>query len=272
MPARLSPVALQDATIASDVSRSSAVTLPFTQLRRYARGETIAPHIHSDADFTVVLSGGYRETMRKVESAYSPGSMLFYPAHEEHAQQIGADGAAKLVFRTPLQDLGDVHLFKAPMSVRSPDALVLARRVLNELRINDAQSGLAAGGLLLELIALFARARRRDWQPSPPLWLRRAKDMLTERSCDTITLTNLARAVDRHPVHLAREFRRYFGETAGAYQRRQRALRAATLLCTTTASVTEIAMICNYGSSSQFVRAFRAVHGTAPSAYREQHR
>ena len=50
----------------------------------------------------------------------------------------------------------------------------------------------------------------------------RAKDMIQAKFLDVPSLTDIANASGVHPVHLSREFRRYFDCTVGEYMRKLR--------------------------------------------------
>ncbi|HJU26434.1 MAG TPA: helix-turn-helix transcriptional regulator, partial [Rhodanobacteraceae bacterium] len=156
----------------------------------------------------------------------------------------------------------------APLRHGASEALALGARLQCELTATDMFSGLAIAGLSLELVALFGR--NHDARTAPA-WLRCIKDRLD--STDNLpTLAELARDANRHPVHVAREFRRRYGLTLGEYLRRRRSEQAARLLRSTTMPLTEIALTCGYAGSSQLSRAFRAAFGLAPSEYRRMAR
>ncbi|MGH9643577.1 MAG: helix-turn-helix transcriptional regulator, partial [Terriglobales bacterium] len=195
--------------------------------------------------------------------------LLFYPAHAEHSQRFGAEGAQQILLSPDagaieyLAECG-VVLENAPQRHGAVEALAIGARLQRELGVADAFSGLAIAGLTLELVALFGRY---DDTREAPQWLRRIKGRL-DCADDTLTLAELARDAQRHPAHVAREFRRHYGRSIGDYLRRRRGELAARLLRSTAMPLTEIALICGYAGSSQLSRAFRAAFGLTPSEYR----
>lgn len=64
-------------------------------------------------------------------------------------------------------------------------------------------------------------------------------------------------------------FRGVYGQTPYAYLRQYRMHRAAAQLADPAASVSQIAADAGYQNASKFSKAFRAVFGTSPSAYRK---
>jgi AraC family transcriptional regulator len=143
----------------------------------------------------------------------------------------------------------------------------LGRRLAVELQAREAGWGLAVEGLVLQLIATTGRAAA---SAARLPWLRRARDLLHEGVPDVPgSLTELAAAVGVHPAHLARCFRREYGQTVGEYARALRLEWAAEQLALDGASLAEIALRAGFADQSHFTRAFRRHAGVTPGRYRE---
>jgi AraC family transcriptional regulator len=122
-------------------------------------------------------------------------------------------------------------------------------------------------GLVLQLIAIAGRDAARAGRVP---WPRRARDLLHERVPDVpASLTELAAAIGAHPAHLARCFRREYGQTVGDYARTLRLEWAAQQLALDDASLAEIALRAGFADQSHFTRAFRRQTGITPGRYRE---
>jgi AraC family transcriptional regulator len=238
-------------------------------ISRYAPHSAMAPHRHDEAWLSLVLHGNYEECVRSHRQTTAAGDLLFYPARAEHSQRFGAQGAQQIMFcpgESAVDYLAEhgVVLEDAPHRHGAAEALAIGARLQRELTVADVFSSLAVTGLSLELVALFGR--NDDFQTAPP-WLRRIRDKL-DLADELPTLSELACDAKRHPVHLAREFRRHYGCTLGTYLRRRRSEQVARLLRSTTMPLTEIALTCGYSGSSQLSRTFRAAFGLTPSEYR----
>lgn len=235
-----------------------------------ARGR-MAPHYHEEPSLIVVVSGAYLERIRGTEVEHHSGHMLLYPAHARHSQQFGAAGARKIVFTPTVQSMQ--YLLDHGVSldtaryVKAGVISELAHRVLAEMRNDDQFTPLALEGIVLELVAAFARTDRPKASATPPAWVRAARDAVRESGFDRLSLEDIAAAVGKHPVHLAREFRRYFGATIGTYRRHLRLQRAEALL-RKNIGLTEVALTCGFASHSHFSRSFKAVYGVTPSQFR----
>ncbi len=88
----------------------------------------------------------------------------------------------------------------------------------------------------------------------------------------SLIMAQIAREAGRHEIHLAREFRRFFGIPVAAYLRRLRIEQAERLLLKPQIPIGEIAQSCGFASHSHLCREFRSHFGVAPSEYRSRSR
>jgi AraC family transcriptional regulator len=247
------------------------------RLARYVPGSTMPLHQHAQPSFNFVIGGSFLERIGHEERRYAAGFVSYCPAGLEHSQQFGQAGARQIIC-TPRRDwleyLADcrVELAGSPYAgatlFRS-----LGARLLQELRSPDDLSALTCDGLVLEAIAAFGRSSLEGSRAArAPAWLRAARDFIQENACAPLPLARIAQAAGRHEVHLAREFRRFFGSSIGEYLRRLRCERAAQLLAQPRAAptITEVALRCGFSSHAHLCREFRNRFGLTPSQYRWQ--
>jgi AraC family transcriptional regulator len=245
------------------------------RLGNYAAGSEMVPHSHVESSFTIVLHGSYNERIVGRNVEHRPGSMLFYPSGEMHSQQFGRDGALKLIFRPDTSCL----TFLTDEKVRLPQApyvdsmLIreMANRVAKEMRDGDSFSPMVIEGSVLELVATFGRiCETKPRKQAIPSWLKEIREVLESQAGDGVTHETLALQVHKHPVHLAKAFRKAYGETIGEYQRRLRLSKAELLLRKRDVALTEIALQSGFSSQSHFSRCFKCAFGTTPSRYRAE--
>ncbi len=241
----------------------------------YTPRSTMAPHAHEESSFTIVLKGSYQERIVGRSIEHRPGSMLFYPAGEKHSQQFGRHGSHKLIFRPSesclelLRD-GKIRLPQAPY-VGSPCIRAMATRVIKEMRTADTFSAMVIEGSVLELVATFGRISAADTHSQAvPKWLKVCREMLEVQPEASFTHVALAFQVGKHPVHLAKAFRKAYGETIGECQRRSRLSKAESLLQRRNMPLLDIALECGFSNQSHFSRSFKAAFGTTPTVYRAE--
>ncbi|MGH8082605.1 MAG: AraC family transcriptional regulator [Lysobacter sp.] len=93
---------------------------------------------------------------------------------------------------------------------------------------------------------------------------------LSERLDQPLTLPQLAQVGHFSPFHFHRVYRGLMGETIANTQRRLRLHRAAEELLGSQRSIAQIAARAGYASVAAFTRAFGAIYGDAPAAFRKR--
>lgn len=94
--------------------------------------------------------------------------------------------------------------------------------------------------------------------------LNNAMDLIEECLPGEVSLEELARAAGCSAFHLQRMFPYLTGLTLADYLRRRR-LSLAAMELADGRRVTDVALECGYDSPTAFTRAFKALHGVAPS-------
>jgi len=159
-------------------------------------------------------------------------------------------------------------LFDESVDFRGGLAPWLALRLYNEFQQEDQLSSLSIEGLTLELIAETARHYRRPPERRPSRWLIQAKELLNERFSETLALEKIAKAVEIHPVHLARGFHQFYGCTIGEYVRRRRIEFASREILMFDVPLSQIALRAGFYDQSHFSRVFKRVMGLTPTKFR----
>jgi AraC family transcriptional regulator len=244
--------------------------LSTARIARYAPSSEMMAHSHDAASLCLVIAGRYEERTRGRQTVHGPGHLLVCPAHETHAQTFFGDGTLKVLLEPSAEGLdylaAHLPVADAPYFYGAEHA-ALALRFLAELRVGDAFSPAVLEGLTLEALGVLSRvsSARADLTPA---WVRAARDYLDERCPGLPRPEEVARAVGREPVDLARAFRRAFGRGIGEYAREQRVRRAASMLASGARPIAEIAQDCGFCDQAHLTRSFKAVLGTTPAAYR----
>ena len=212
-------------------------------------------HAHRAAALTFVASGSMTEEIPDGAVHCARFSLQFKPARMRHTTTIGIAG-------------GDLLVVNLASETELPaEASVLEGGVAQALGIGLERAE-------DEIEAAVGRVFR-WWPPTScadvPDWLLEARTLLTgdDRSAfERRPLAGLADRIGRHPVYVARAFRRAFGLSVAAYQRRLRLDQAATRVLATDQSLADLAVDCGYTDQSHMANDFRRIIGQSASQLR----
>lgn len=241
---------------------------------RYSPHFADAAHRHQHAAIVTPYDGIAYQCRNGSEEARVVGMHRYHPAYEVHAERVGPDGWSKVAVEMQPAWVAELHAhgpaFRSSFDVTAPDAHHLVRKIASALEApRSPAAALCAQGLVLEFIAVLLDARDGVLPIVPPAWLRRARELIEATFRERPGLDAIARAVHVHPVHLARSFRRSYGETMGAFSRRLFADEARRLLADGNLSIAEIARRLGY-SPSHFATLTRALFGASPRELRRR--
>lgn len=246
---------------------------PFLVSRnRYTPGLRLDRHVHGRPYLSVVLAGAYLEACGSAAETCTPGALLFHPAGEEHTNSFPVTGATVLSIdlRQAASDAGIAHRFRtARFEIRT--AARLALQIDREFASPCSTADLLVESLAFELLTNCLRPGTGGARGTPG-WLPAAVELASDCYSDPLTLADVAAAVQVHPVHLARHFRRRMGCTFGEFMRRLRLNRARTRLLTGDTPVAQIAAETGFADQSHLTRLFKSAFGISPAAFRKTHR
>jgi AraC family transcriptional regulator len=243
----------------------------------YQQGASMAPHYHDEACLVLILSGFAAHTEGRHITELHPGSVLYLPPAQRHGDVFGPSGARCIVIK--IDPLWIHRLCRdfdglTPRVTRDGHLYALGVAIHQEIKKPDDLSGLIMEGSLLELFGRWKRDRRRRAQ-CLPAWLERAETILVDSFRESISLQELSRSVGVHPVRMAREFRRVYGVTAGAYVRKLRIDFVAERLRApgkaTYSTLTDLALDAGFSSHAHMSFAFKRITGFTPSEFRKLH-
>ena len=234
-------------------------------------GSTLPWHDHEGPTLCFVLDGAFAEYLHGHVIDCRPSTFKITPAGERHWNRFHlGDVRGLLVELDPAPRAGpDVfeRVLTHPHHSEGGMEGLLAHRLYAEFRADDEAADLAMEGVLLELLASVARSATTTRDPAPG-WAAQALAMLQDAPGARLSLATIATEVDVHPATLARGFRRAYGCSIGAMQRRLRLEYAARQLETTTWPLTRIAQQAGFYDQSHFTNAFRKELGRSPHQYR----
>jgi AraC family transcriptional regulator len=235
-------------------------------------GGALPRHTHERAYFCYVMRGRFDEISGSASHRCGAGTLVYHPSGDVHADRFAAatrclnielpqdweDGAGRLIAACRQREQRS-----------GPQLSMLAQRLHGELLRDDAASGLALHGLVLELAAEWSR-----FETSPgraPLWLAEAVRIVRAEFRGNIELRQVAARVGVHPVQLSRTFHRVWRMTMTEFVSRLRVDFAAHLLEKSTLPLSTIALEAGFADQSHLSRVFRRYAGTTCGRYRASH-
>lgn len=246
-----------------------------------------APHGHRDfCEMIYVTEGRGVQRLPAGDVELRPGHLAFIGPGDHH--EFAATGGVPLRFvnvafpSTSWQSFAGLALEPADAWLATPSALLVSvseerhqveeafQRTLRAFNCVPTAVELARFWCHVVPHLTASRPQHLGEAGSPPPWLSRACKAMAEEDNLREGLPRLVELAAVSPAHLVRVVRRHYGCTPVAYVNEQRLARAAMLLATSTANVTEIASRCGFESASYFTRRFRERYDVSPRAYRRQ--
>jgi AraC family transcriptional regulator len=237
----------------------------------YRPGLRIESHSHRSAVFGLILDGLLEQTSSKVNMCCPAGSVFYNPPDIPHTNRIDKTGARCVNLEVSPEwfnraDL-DEPLVGDPLVCPGPRIQLLAKRIYAEWLGKDNLTSLMIEGLTCELVSELIRGKTLPAERRAPAWLERVRDQLRSTYVDPPSLHELSSEAGVHQVHVARQFRKYYGMSIGEFVRQTRVEVARMKLCDGKLSMVEIALETGFAHQAHFITVFKKVMAMTPRQY-----
>lgn len=244
----------------------------------YRSGISMQPHFHDEACLVLILSGSVEHTEGCRSTVLQSRQMLYLPPAERHADTFGSSGVHCVVIKIDpawvQRRVGADFFCLTPKVAADGHLYALGTTIHREIRNPDDLSAMIVEGALLELMGRWKRECRIRAQ-QVPAWLARVKMILADSFRDSVSMQDLSRIAGVHPAHVAREFRRAYGMTTGAYVRKLRVDFVAQQLNdpqkAKRSRLADLAFEAGFSSHAHMAFLFHQIMGVTPSEYRREH-
>jgi AraC family L-rhamnose operon regulatory protein RhaS len=149
--------------------------------------------------------------------------------------------------------------------------LDLVQRLEGELESASAEARVAAFAYFLLLVTLLRR-HCLPWEPSgnatPGTRIGRVVEFIENHFAEPITIDDIAASSHVSRRHLFRLFEQETGVAPMEYLKKVRLQKAAAMLLTTNANVTEVAFACGFNDSNYFSTLYHKEFGISPSRFK----
>jgi AraC family transcriptional regulator len=229
-------------------------------------------HTHQAPYYSMLLRGLYRESLRRGEIEYRPLSLVFHPAETSHTDEIGPRGGLFFTIELDeafLKDLAAAGGSSTPLVSQQDPAPSWAALRLYRQSVTRSLTALSLEESLTEIVAHTLGTRTVE-ESMAPRWLARVIEVIHARFTERVTLEELSREADVHPVHLSRVFKARMGTSITAYVHQLRIECAARLMAERRcSSLAEMAQRTGFADQSHLCRVFKRITGSTPREINE---
>jgi AraC-like DNA-binding protein/mannose-6-phosphate isomerase-like protein (cupin superfamily) len=229
-------------------------------------------HYHKNAYFTFILEGNVIEGNKKEIYNCSAGDLLFHNWQEPH-YNIKPEGFTRGLHIEIEEEWFNELDFKATdlqgsIKITTPDLRFLMYKIFKETKADDSSTLLSIKTLLLETLSKMLRYHQPE-SIKKPTWVLEIDNILNDQFAENLTLDFLSKTLHIHPVHLSRDFSKYFNSGLGEYIRKLKVQKSLQLISQKKLDLTTIALDCGFSDQSHFTRCFKEINGITPSQYRK---
>jgi AraC family transcriptional regulator len=255
-----------NASISRDVSGlSMAVLTPVVP------SDEVERHTHESAHFIVLIAGRYISTAAGAPAVCDAPFVIYNPPGTEHRDRFHSPHGRFITVSITADRWADaseqLRLPQDPTALTDIRSTATAMRLFKSLGEADTAAVLDSEALALSLLGC---ATATDDRIAPrPVWVERARELLHDRCAEAIRLNEVAAELGIHPVHLARYFRRFLGQSPGEYLRACRMKRAMNLLTHSHMPLVDVSLECGFSDQSHFSKAFGQSFGLSPRHFRK---
>ena len=229
--------------------------------------EKVDWHSHENPYFTYLLQGKLLEAIKNETYYLTPGTLLFHNWQDAHynikppqfTRGFHIEMNSKWFEKYDLKSFD----FQGSLHLDNPYSKELMTKIFFESKILDKSSQTSIELLLINLFSTIKNdSHKKD--ASIPNWVYQLKEILHEEPETCTSLTNLSSILNIHPVHLSREFPKYFKTTIGNYIKKQKINKAISLILSNKLSMTEVSYECGFYDQSHFNANFKKIYGYTP--------
>lgn len=226
-------------------------------------------HYHENPYFTFLLQGNMTEGNKKEVYDCTAGTLLYHHWQDSHYNtkpdvftrgfhiEISEDWFEKFQL---LKDKTE-----GSFNIKNPTVKLLMYRIFNETKSIDSSFEISVDQTLLNIFHEIAGSKNN--KEKNPHWVKQIDEILHEAFKEKLNLSDLAKIVNIHPIHLSRDFPKYFHCTLGEYLRKLKVENSLKIL-NEFDSLSEVALECGFSDQSHFIRCFKENIGITPLKYR----
>lgn len=230
-------------------------------------------HYHENPYFTYLLEGKLYEENKKESQYLTPGSLLFHNWQDAHYNIKPPEYTRGFHIELNKKwfdkyDISPLH-FEGSINLQSPLIKEIMNKIFFETKINDPDSQLSIDVLLLDVFNKISQVENTK-KSKNPTWVKKLTEILKKEPELCSSLSYISEILNIHPVHLSREFPKYFHTTLADYIRKTKVNTAILLMADKNLSMTEIGYASGFYDQSHFIASFKRIYNCTPSKFKKQ--
>lgn len=226
-------------------------------------------HYHENPYFTFLLQGNMQEGNKKEIYDCSAGTLLYHHWQDAH-YNIKPDIFTRGFHIEMTEKWFDNFQIKkdcieGSFNIKNPAFKLLFYQIFKESKLNETSFEANVNQLLLDLFSQLIHSKNASHQK--PIWVNQVDEILHESFTEKLNLTDISKILNIHPIHLSRDFKKYFNCNLGEYVRKLKVEKSLILL-NTNDSLSDVALECGFADQSHFNSCFKENIGMTPLKYR----
>ncbi|WP_297707926.1 AraC family transcriptional regulator [uncultured Eudoraea sp.] len=235
-------------------------------------GSHVDWHCHENMHFSYSLIGNSCQISKKEKQIISNGTLIYHNSEDSHFNTKHSKYSKN--FYIEIEDVWFRNLYfqhnlpKGVINLKSPRIKTAIEQIYLETKINDSTSKIAIESILINTFHLLQETS--DIEKSiKPKWVSIVKEIIHEYPNNNFSLNELSKKAEIHPVHLSREFLKYFGQSLSQYIRTIKVHKAASLLKNKDLSLMDICFYSGFSDQSHMSKCFKNTFNITPFQYRK---
>ena len=230
----------------------------------HASNQSYGMHDHDACGFLILLNGDRSEQVGSTEFIQPVGTLTYFADTLAHAWSVGPAGMLAFTINfepEKLEALG-VSIDKQRM-VRSPVPIG------HDYAFRMARSSIsgATEDLWTEALQCLEPLEQGE-ENRAPMWLLKARNYINDSPLDRIGLRSAAIEAGIDPVHLARVFRKHFGQSVMECVRGRKLSFALKRILVEGDSIGTAALDAGFSDQAHLANVCRKLSGVSPSKWR----
>ncbi|OSY89265.1 AraC family transcriptional regulator [Tenacibaculum holothuriorum] len=230
-------------------------------------------HYHENPYFTFLLEGKLYEANKKEDYYLESGSLLFHNWQDAHHNIKPPEHTRGFHIELTKDwfNCFDISLLNIEGSLQLENPFI-KQNIYNIFLETKKSNEFSKTNIELLLLNSFSRIETyiETKEEKQPHWVNKVLEIIHDSPELCMSLTSLALELNIHPVHLSRQFPKYFKTSLGNYIKYTRLNKAVSLIINKGKSMTEIAVEVGFYDQSHFTNLFKKEFNITPLAFRKK--